>query len=137
MSGDQDRRSLIEFDYDDDVAVVKLNRPEKRNAVSATLVEEIGAYFRSPPEHVRAAVLYGSGDHFSAGLDLSELTSGTIFNTRARFADVARGVPAPRVRPLPGGRGAARRGDRRRSRARDPRATSASPTRRRTTGCRR
>jgi enoyl-CoA hydratase/carnithine racemase len=54
------------------VATLNLARPDRRNALSEALVEEIGAFFTSPPNGVRAAVLQGDGDHFCAGLDLSE-----------------------------------------------------------------
>jgi enoyl-CoA hydratase/carnithine racemase len=56
----------------DGVATLRLARPERRNALSEALVEELGAFFASPPDGVRAAVLQGDGDHFCAGLDLGE-----------------------------------------------------------------
>jgi enoyl-CoA hydratase/carnithine racemase len=54
------------------VGLARLSRPEKRNAVNDTLIGEIEALFRAPPEGVRAIVLHGEGAHFCAGLDLSE-----------------------------------------------------------------
>jgi len=59
--------------YDDDVWVVMLNRPKKRNALDAETIEELVEFFsRAPRAGVRAVVLAGSGDHFCAGLDLVE-----------------------------------------------------------------
>ena len=55
------------------VAVVRLNRPAKRNALSDALVLGVRQVFENLPDTVRAAVLDGAGDHFCAGLDLSEL----------------------------------------------------------------
>lgn len=55
------------------VAVIRLTRPAKRNALSDSLILAIRDTFQSLPETVRAAVLDGEGDHFCAGLDLSEL----------------------------------------------------------------
>jgi enoyl-CoA hydratase/carnithine racemase len=55
------------------VAVVRLNRAAKRNALSDSLVLGVRQVFESLPDPVRAAVLVGDGDHFCAGLDLSEL----------------------------------------------------------------
>jgi len=55
------------------VAVVRLSRPAKRNALSDGLVAELRHVFENLPDTVRAAVLDGEGDHFCAGLDLSEL----------------------------------------------------------------
>ena len=57
----------------DTIAIVKLERPSKRNALSDGLMAEIEQAFARLPTHVNAAVLCGSGDHFCAGLDLSEL----------------------------------------------------------------
>jgi (methylthio)acryloyl-CoA hydratase len=54
------------------VAVAQLARPEKRNAINDALIAEIETLFRAPPEEARAIVLHGAGEHFSAGLDLSE-----------------------------------------------------------------
>ena len=55
------------------IAVVRLMRPAKRNALSDALMAEIDAAFAALPKSVGCAVLTGSGDHFSAGLDLSEI----------------------------------------------------------------
>jgi enoyl-CoA hydratase/carnithine racemase len=63
----------IQLDIDGDVAIVRLNRPAKRNALSDALVLAVRRTFEELPSTVRAAVLDGAGDHFCAGLDLSEL----------------------------------------------------------------
>lgn len=54
--------------------VITLARAHKRNALDDTTVLGIAALFESLPASVRAVVLEGEGDHFSAGLDLSELS---------------------------------------------------------------
>lgn len=54
------------------VAILTLDRAEKRNAVNNRLIEAIDRFFRAPPEDTRAVVLCGAGPHFCAGLDLSE-----------------------------------------------------------------
>ncbi|MBC5766274.1 crotonase/enoyl-CoA hydratase family protein [Ramlibacter albus] len=63
----------LQLDIRGDVAVVRLTRPHKRNALSDGLVLAIRDTFQSLPANVRAAVIDGEGDHFCAGLDLSEL----------------------------------------------------------------
>lgn len=63
----------IQLEIDGDVAIVRLNRPAKRNALSDALVIAVRNTFQHLPDTVRAAVLDGAGDHFCAGLDLSEL----------------------------------------------------------------
>ena len=55
-----------------DVAVIGLNRPEKRNAISDAVVEEIDAAVAEAERSARAGVLFGHGPHFCAGLDLAE-----------------------------------------------------------------
>ncbi len=56
-----------------DVAVLKLARPEKRKALDDATVAGLEAFFTALPDTIKAVVLHGEGDHFSAGLDLSEL----------------------------------------------------------------
>ena len=60
------------------VAVLKLARPEKRNALDDATVLGIEAFFSSIPDGIGAVVLAGDGDNFSAGLDLAELTERDV-----------------------------------------------------------
>jgi (methylthio)acryloyl-CoA hydratase len=55
------------------VTIVRLARPQKRNALSDGMVAELQHIFTNLPEGTRAAVIAGEGDHFCAGLDLSEI----------------------------------------------------------------
>ncbi len=66
--------STLTLAYEDRVAVVTLNRPEKRNAVSFELLEDLMAALEEV-EHSLAQVLIitGAGKAFCAGLDLEEL----------------------------------------------------------------
>lgn len=56
-----------------EIAVIRLTRPSKRNAINDGLMAAIQDVFENLPSTVRAAVIAGEGDHFCAGLDLSEL----------------------------------------------------------------
>jgi len=56
-----------------EIAVVRLARGAKRNALSDGLILALRDAFQNLPSTVRAAVLDGEGEHFCAGLDLSEL----------------------------------------------------------------
>ena len=60
------------------VAHVRLNRPAKRNALNDALIAQLHTCFINLPASVNAAVLSGAGEHFCAGLDLSELTDRSI-----------------------------------------------------------
>jgi enoyl-CoA hydratase/carnithine racemase len=57
------------------IAVVTMNRPEKRNALSLEVMRELTAAFRAigAQRQAYAVILRGEGPAFSAGHDLSEL----------------------------------------------------------------
>jgi enoyl-CoA hydratase/carnithine racemase len=63
----------LHIEHRDAVAVVRLTRPLKRNALNDGLIADLQQAFDHMPSSIRAAVLHGEGDHFCAGLDLSEL----------------------------------------------------------------
>ena len=56
-----------------DVALIRLTRGAKRNALNDGLILALRDLFEKMPSTVRAAVIDGEGPHFCAGLDLSEL----------------------------------------------------------------
>lgn len=55
------------------IATIELNRPEKRNAISLALVDELERCLAGLPDSARVVVLCARGEHFSAGLDLNEV----------------------------------------------------------------
>ena len=55
------------------VAILRLNRAHKRNALDDETIIGIQTFFTSLADDVGAVLLHGQGEHFSAGLDLSEL----------------------------------------------------------------
>lgn len=63
----------LSVSVDGEIAILKLDRAAKRNALDDATVDGIGAFFAAPPEGVKAIVLHGAGEHFCAGLDLGEL----------------------------------------------------------------
>jgi (methylthio)acryloyl-CoA hydratase len=64
----------LQVEWRDDVAILRLARPEKRNALNDPTVQGIGTFFSNLPEHVKVVLLDAIGENFSAGLDLSELS---------------------------------------------------------------
>jgi len=68
---------LVTLEIDGAVATITLNRPEKRNALSLRVIEHLRDCFAALPATVSVAILAGAGTHFSAGLDLSELSEST------------------------------------------------------------
>jgi enoyl-CoA hydratase/carnithine racemase len=65
--------STVNTEVRGEILMVKLSRPEKRNAVNDEMIQTLEKVFSIIPPDVKCAVLYGEGKHFSAGLDLSEL----------------------------------------------------------------
>jgi len=62
-----------------EIVLLRLARPEKHNAINDALFESLGAFFDSPPAAARVVILHAEGEHFSAGLDLSEHRQRTPF----------------------------------------------------------
>jgi len=69
----------LQVELHDDVAVLRLARERKRNALDDATVLGIGTFFSDLPHGVRTVVLDAQGPHFCAGLDLSELTERSTF----------------------------------------------------------
>ena len=65
---------LLKIEQNGAVLTVGLNRPAKRNALNDGIMLAIQDCFSGIPESVGAVVIHGVGDHFSSGLDLSELS---------------------------------------------------------------
>lgn len=72
-------QDIIIFEMRGDVALVGLNRPEKRNAISDRVIEALDEAITKAEAQAKAGVLYGIGKHFSAGLDLAEHVKKTPF----------------------------------------------------------
>jgi enoyl-CoA hydratase/carnithine racemase len=78
----------ILVDRDDPVAVVTMNRPERRNALSLAHMEELVEALRGlgADPAVGAVILRGEGPAFCAGHDLSEMIGRTLDDYRRLFA---------------------------------------------------
>lgn len=73
------------------VAVLTLNRQERRNALSPQLVEQLLSAVRAPGEGVTALILTGAGVAFCAGGDLGPPGDDGFFHqhgARAAFGDL-------------------------------------------------
>ena len=66
-------QDAIQLEMRGSVAVIRLCRPAKRNALNDGLILALRDIFQNLPKEARAAVIHGEGEHFCAGLDLSEL----------------------------------------------------------------
>jgi enoyl-CoA hydratase/carnithine racemase len=102
-------RDLI-LEREDNVAVLTLNRPAKRNSLSLNLMEEV---LRAVAEvgadaGAGALVIRGAGPAFCAGHDLSEMTGGDvpgyrrIFDTCTRMMNALQALPQPVIAQVHG-----------------------------------
>ena len=82
-----DLPSSLSVDLHNDIAVLSLSRPEKRNAIDFPMIRGLDRFFSELPDSIRAVVIHGKGDHFSAGLDLSSISdidsSAVLFGSQA------------------------------------------------------
>lgn len=69
--------SLIQLEIQDGIAIVRLNRPEKRNAMSFALLRQLikTAEKIKRDRTIRCVILSGEAQVFSAGIDLSDLNN--------------------------------------------------------------
>lgn len=66
--------SPIQTEVKGEILFVRISRTHKRNALNEACMEALDNVFSNPPPAVKCAILYGEGKHFSAGVDLSELS---------------------------------------------------------------
>ncbi|MCG8617244.1 MAG: enoyl-CoA hydratase [Desulfobacterales bacterium] len=82
--------SPVLFDVDHKVAVVTLNRPERRNAINQALLTGLYDALEKiqGSEDIRAGVITGNGKSFCAGIDLTALGSENLFDPRGDGKDL-------------------------------------------------
>ena len=76
--GDASAPSLLELERAGPVLHVRLARPDKRNAINDALLAQLRAVFERLPADIAVAIVSGSGKHFCAGLDLTEIQEKTV-----------------------------------------------------------
>jgi len=63
----------VQVEHRGAISILRLSRPKKRNAINDSLMAAVGQRIAELPASTGAVVLHGEGEHFCAGLDLSEL----------------------------------------------------------------
>ena len=104
-----DTRHVLVRD-DGAAATITLNRPEKRNALSLELMEELIGVLRAAgaDPRVRAIVIEGAGPAFSAGHDLAEMVGRDVgfyqrlFDTCSELMEAIHRVPQPVIAKVRG-----------------------------------
>jgi methylglutaconyl-CoA hydratase len=85
------RYTTLKLEQDGPVATITLDRPEKRNAISYALIEEILHALREVESDSAAQILIltGSGRAFCSGMDLEDLRSLTTRTEDENLSDSA------------------------------------------------
>ncbi|NJD62857.1 MAG: enoyl-CoA hydratase/isomerase family protein [Deltaproteobacteria bacterium] len=93
---------------EDGIGILTLNRPEKRNAISIRMRQEISRCLREwgDSEQVGAVILTGAGSVFSAGFDLSEFGEPSrfdeLFDSSSRYHREVWSFPKPLIAAING-----------------------------------
>jgi enoyl-CoA hydratase/carnithine racemase len=104
-------QELVTYRLEGNIALVGLNRPEKRNAINEPVINALREAIARAHEEADVAVLHGHGPNFSAGLDLNEALARATNQVPPRkrrrhswhevFDQIARG-PIPWIAALHG-----------------------------------
>jgi enoyl-CoA hydratase/carnithine racemase len=100
----------VKFDLEGPTGIITLNRPEKRNALSLELLEQLSTLFTdiSVNKDTRVVILKGAGKVFSAGHDISQLVGGSltyynaIFDTCVEVMEKIQRLPQPVIAQVHG-----------------------------------
>lgn len=77
-SANKSNSELVLYEVSDQIATITLNRPDKMNTISRTMLDTLAACFVRANEDpaARVVILTGNGKFFCAGLDLAGQASG-------------------------------------------------------------
>lgn len=100
----------VKFDQEGPTGIMTLNRPEKRNALSLELLEQLSALLTDIGRNndMRVVILKGAGKVFSAGHDISQLVGGdltyysSIFDTCVEVMEKIQHLPQPVIAQVHG-----------------------------------
>jgi enoyl-CoA hydratase/carnithine racemase len=109
VASDAELRTLI-VDHTGPATRITLNRPDKRNALSLELMDELVAVLKPLGERpeVRAIVIEGAGAAFSAGHDLSEMVGRDLpfyqrlFDSCTKLMESIHRLPQPVIAKVHG-----------------------------------
>src|SRR5690606_24490061 len=110
LPGEADAYEHIQLETGGPVAVVTMNRPHKRNALSLAHMRELIRALRGIAQAGEAAVviLRGAGPAFCAGHDLSEMVGAEpafyreLFDTCTELMDTIQSIPQPVIAQVHG-----------------------------------
>lgn len=81
--------ATVEYEYRDSIAEIRLNRPDKLNAINSAMLTELGRALdkAESDDDVRVIIISGNGRAFSSGFDL---TSGETDDGRSKDESIRR-----------------------------------------------
>jgi enoyl-CoA hydratase/carnithine racemase len=101
---DTDAQGRITTELDDHLLWIGIDRTAKRNAFSVTMLSELSRAYGELERNddARCGILFGYGDHFTAGLDLAEVAPrvSEAFSYPAEGIDPLGITGPPRTKPL-------------------------------------
>jgi enoyl-CoA hydratase/carnithine racemase len=100
----------IQITHEDTIAIVTLNRPERRNALSLELMLDLVAALEELGRNsqIRAVILAAAGKVFCSGHDLGEMAGRDIneyrriFDVCTRLMQTLQGIPQPVIAEVQG-----------------------------------
>jgi enoyl-CoA hydratase/carnithine racemase len=96
------------FETKHHITRITLNRPDKRNALSLVLMQELITCFRTLTQETYVVILAAAGSAFSAGHDLGEMTNRSldeyreIFDTCVELMTTIQNIPQPVIAEVHG-----------------------------------
>jgi (methylthio)acryloyl-CoA hydratase len=91
----------VTYELDGEIALVGLNRPDKRNCFNPTVMKKLREAIERAGEEAKCGIIFGHGDNFCAGLDLRWAAENWKkgqsqrlpfpFNRKTYFEEMARG----------------------------------------------
>lgn len=95
--------SSVTYSTDGTVGIIRISRPERRNALNhGALIELHDAVRRAAEDNLRCLVLTGDEDHFCAGADLTELEDLAFTAALREALDDLAALPLPTVAAISG-----------------------------------
>jgi len=94
--------SIVDYETQDGIATITLNRPESLNSMNAGLMGGLSEYFAQveADQDVRVVVLTGAGRGFCSGADLAEMGDGGEAGTEVVRGDVMAEVFNPAIQAI-------------------------------------
>jgi len=94
---------IISYEVDDRIGRITISRPDRRNALNHSAIEELQRAVRAAvADDVRALVVIGDEDHFCSGADLTELEDLSFINLVREVLDELDTVPGPTIAAVAG-----------------------------------